>query len=46
MGIAELEEYIAGLDGEIARARVEIAAKQTAAQRRRSAVQTLEFTGC
>jgi uncharacterized small protein (DUF1192 family) len=28
MGIAELEEYIAGLDGEIARARAEIAAKQ------------------
>ena len=28
MGIAELEEYIAGLDQEIARARAEIAAKQ------------------
>ena len=28
MGIAELEEYIAGLYGEIARARAEIAAKQ------------------
>ncbi len=28
MGIAELEEYIAGLDGEIVRARAEIAAKQ------------------
>jgi uncharacterized small protein (DUF1192 family) len=28
LGIAELEEYIAGLDSEIARARVEIAAKQ------------------
>jgi uncharacterized small protein (DUF1192 family) len=28
MGIAELEEYIAGLDAEIARARGEIAAKQ------------------
>jgi uncharacterized small protein (DUF1192 family) len=28
MGIAELEEYIAGLDAEIARARAEIAAKQ------------------
>ena len=28
MGIAELEEYIAGLDNEIARARAEIAAKQ------------------
>ena len=28
MGIAELEEYIAGLDAEIARARTEIAAKQ------------------
>ena len=28
MGIAELEEYIAGLDSEIARARAEIAAKQ------------------
>lgn len=27
-GIAELEEYIAGLDAEIARARAEIAAKQ------------------
>jgi uncharacterized small protein (DUF1192 family) len=27
-GIAELEEYIAGLDGEIARARAEIAARQ------------------
>ena len=28
MGIEELEEYIAGLDGEIARARAEIAAKR------------------
>ena len=28
MGIAELEEYIAGLESEIARARAEIAAKQ------------------
>jgi uncharacterized small protein (DUF1192 family) len=28
MGIAELEEYIAGLEGEVARARAEIAAKQ------------------
>ena len=28
MGIAELEEYIAGLEAEIARARAEIAAKQ------------------
>jgi len=28
MGIAELEEYIAGLTAEIARARAEIAAKQ------------------
>jgi len=28
LGIAELEEYIAGLESEIARARVEIAAKQ------------------
>ena len=28
LGIAELEEYIAGLEGEIARARGEIAAKQ------------------
>ena len=28
LGIAELEEYIAGLDSEIARARAEIAAKQ------------------
>ena len=28
MGIAELEEYIAGLEDEIARARAEIAAKQ------------------
>jgi uncharacterized small protein (DUF1192 family) len=28
MAIAELEEYIAGLDAEIARARAEIAAKQ------------------
>ncbi len=28
MGIAELEDYIAGLDAEIARARTEIAAKQ------------------
>ena len=28
LGIAELEEYIAGLESEIARARTEIAAKQ------------------
>ncbi len=28
MGVAELEEYIAGLETEIARARTEIAAKQ------------------
>jgi uncharacterized small protein (DUF1192 family) len=28
LGIAELEEYIAGLDNEIARARAEIAAKR------------------
>ena len=28
MGIAELEDYIAGLDSEIARARAEIAAKE------------------
>ena len=28
LGIAELEEYIAGLEGEIARARAEIAAKR------------------
>jgi len=28
LSIAELEEYIAGLEGEIARARAEIAAKQ------------------
>ena len=28
LGIAELEEYIAGLDSEIARARAEIATKQ------------------
>ena len=28
MGIVELEEYIAGLESEIARARAEIAAKQ------------------
>lgn len=28
MGVAELEEYIAGLEGEITRARAEIAAKQ------------------
>ena len=28
MGIAELEEYIAGLESEIARARAEIATKQ------------------
>jgi len=28
LGVAELEEYIAGLAGEIARARAEIAAKQ------------------
>lgn len=28
LGIAELEEYIAGLEAEIARARQEIAAKQ------------------
>jgi uncharacterized small protein (DUF1192 family) len=29
LGIAELEEYIAGLEAEIARARAEIAAKQS-----------------
>ena len=29
MGIAELEEYIAGLESEIARARAEISAKRT-----------------
>jgi uncharacterized small protein (DUF1192 family) len=29
LGIAELEDYIAGLEAEIARARAEIAAKQT-----------------
>jgi uncharacterized small protein (DUF1192 family) len=28
LGIAELEEYIAGLESEVARARAEIAAKQ------------------
>jgi uncharacterized small protein (DUF1192 family) len=28
LGIAELEEYIAALEGEVARARAEIAAKQ------------------
>ena len=28
LGIAELEEYIAGMESEIARARAEIAAKQ------------------
>jgi uncharacterized small protein (DUF1192 family) len=28
MGVAELEEYIAGLESEIARARTEIAARQ------------------
>jgi uncharacterized small protein (DUF1192 family) len=28
LGIAELEEYIAGLEGEVARARAEIVAKQ------------------
>jgi uncharacterized small protein (DUF1192 family) len=28
MGIAELEEYIAGLEAEVARARAEIAAKE------------------
>jgi uncharacterized small protein (DUF1192 family) len=28
LGIAELEDYIAGLEGEIARARAEIAAKR------------------
>jgi len=28
MGVAELEEYIAGLESEIARAQAEIAAKQ------------------
>jgi len=28
LGVAQLEEYIAGLEGEIARARAEIAAKQ------------------
>ena len=29
LGIAELEDYIAGLESEIARARAEITAKQT-----------------
>jgi len=29
LGIAELQEYIAGLEAEIARARAEIGAKQT-----------------
>ena len=28
LGVAELEEYIAGLESEVARARAEIAAKQ------------------
>jgi uncharacterized small protein (DUF1192 family) len=37
MGIAELEEYIAGLEGEIARARAEIASKQ----RQRSGAEAL-----
>jgi uncharacterized small protein (DUF1192 family) len=37
LGIAELEEYIAGLDSEIARARAEIAAKQ----RQRSGAEAL-----
>ena len=37
LGIAELEDYIAGLEGEIARARGEIAAKQ----RQRSGAEAL-----
>ena len=37
LGIAELEEYIAGLDSEIARARAEIATKQ----RQRSGAEAL-----
>ena len=37
MGIVELEEYIAALDAEIARARAEIAAKQ----RQRSGAEAL-----
>ena len=37
MGVAELEEYIAGLESEIARARGEIAAKQ----RQRSGAEAL-----
>jgi uncharacterized small protein (DUF1192 family) len=37
LGIAELEDYIAGLDSEIARARAEIAAKQ----RQRSGAEAL-----
>jgi uncharacterized small protein (DUF1192 family) len=37
LGIAELEEYIAGLEAEIARARAEIAAKQ----RQRSGAEAL-----
>ncbi len=37
LGIAELEEYIAGLESEIARARAEIAAKQ----RQRSGAEAL-----
>ena len=37
MGIAELEEYIAGLEGEIARVRAEIASKQ----RQRSGAEAL-----
>ena len=37
VGIAELEEYIAGLESEIARARAEIAAKQ----RQRSGAEAL-----
>lgn len=37
LGIAELEEYIAGLEGEIARARAEIAVKQ----RQRSGAEAL-----
>ena len=37
LGIAELDEYIAGLESEIARARAEIAAKQ----RQRSGAEAL-----
>jgi uncharacterized small protein (DUF1192 family) len=37
MGVVELEEYIAGLDSEIARARAEIAVKQ----RQRSGAEAL-----